>query len=162
MPADIVDKVVAGILPLLEEEYDAAGLVRGARIRKWVVRNDDVSLFKSIGAALTAAAASNFFVGETTLSAAVGVAVALANIARDSSRSGVVVSELEILLLVHVKNAGRDGTDPNSLIVRCEGFGYASQEVRDAIGSLKAKARADGVVIALLQEDGRGHLHTNI
>ena len=135
---------------------------RSVRVRRWVVRNEDVTLFKSIGAALATAAASDLLIGKVTLSAVVGVAVALTNLARDARGKGAVVNELEVFVLILVKNAGTTGVNPRSVVSDCVRDGYREQDVQEAIASLKAKGRSDGVVVALIQEDGRGQLHTNI
>jgi len=121
-----------------------------------------VTLFKSIGAALATAAASDLLIGKVTLSAVVGVAVALTNLARDARGKGAVVNELEVFVLILVKNAGTTGVNPRSVVSDCVRDGYREQDVQEAIASLKAKGRSDGVVVALIQEDGRGQLHTNI
>jgi len=138
------------------------------RSRRWVIRNDDLNLLKSVSDGLMSAAAATFFVGldpltgaKTALTALIGIGVSLVQLVRQVRRKGATLSDagVNILCVLKARQAGmavgeltkalNEGGEKISKV-------WTEEEVRKELRRLEKVPLRDGSVVALAAPDADG------
>jgi hypothetical protein len=136
------------------------------RNRRWVIRNDDLSLIKAVSDGFKSAAAAGFFLPAdlatvTVVSALAGIAMSVIQVVRQVVKKGASLSTEAVTVLSTLK-LHKSGASAYELTIALNlandknGKRWTEAEVQKELNKLEKVALRDGSVEALVKQDAKG------
>jgi hypothetical protein len=141
-----------------ESSSDPAGNVLEIRIARWVVRDDDLELFKVIRDAAVTLASTNYVLSSMSTAAVVSLALGVATLIRNVLRSTATLSTDEVVVMVILSKIGHPATVDeilSALRTRESKSSWTNKRVKMVLKGLeKVVTRKD--IVPLVKADARG------
>jgi hypothetical protein len=141
-----------------ESSSDPAGNVLEIRIARWVVRDDDLELFKVIRDAAVTLASTNYVLSSMSTAAVVSLALGVATLIRNVLRSTATLSTDEVVVMVVLSKIGHPATVDeilSALRTRESKSSWTNKRVKMVLKGLeKVVTRKD--IVPLVKADARG------
>jgi hypothetical protein len=155
---DFLRAVALAVAPSLEEDEASVSSRTDLIVRRWVLRNGDIEVLRSLTDAVVVTASASLLKQERALAALAGVVVALFRTLRALRGKGVVLRPLPLAVLVAVKQ--NDGISRERLgsLLRAEGE-PAADDLDKELALLQGVALPDRTVVSLIQQDAGGGWH---
>jgi hypothetical protein len=150
--------IASAVASLLEEDEGSMSSRTDLIVRRWVLRNGDIEVLKSVTDAVVVAASAELLQHEDGLAALAGVVVALFRTLRTLRRKAVVLPPSSLSVLVAVKQ--NDGISRQQLAVLLRGqVDRLADELDTELSLLQGVALPDHTVVSLIQQDAGGGWH---
>lgn len=148
------DELTHRIADVFEDHGDVASGPRGARVRRWVIRREDLEITRTITDALASLLAAQYLVPTGNWAPITAVVVSLIRTVRAIRQGGVMLDPGALVILLAVR--ARPGISTDAL----ESLG--KPDTLDILRRLGAYPLRDGRVIALVQQAGDGGWHSAV
>jgi len=159
---DITQGVLDGLVDSCEEETappSSSGFA--VRIRRWVIRDEDLKLFAAIKDAIGPLAAAGFVLDSLPLAGIIAIVFALVQLLRNAYRTGAVVSVPQMQILTVLEHTKRPQTVDEILaqLPQCKDTPWDHEGVLKELQALKEVFTKNGKVAFVdVKSDGRWFL----
>lgn len=137
-----------------EPQTSGAGFGFGLVVRNWAVRDDDVGLIKTLGAALGVMLPALVTSGSVTFGTAMGFFMALASMLGNIYKKGTKLSGDEIKVLSAMKATGTPMT-VEDILSRVEAVGLSASAVATTLNTLSEAVSRNGIQ-KLVEKNSQG------
>jgi len=135
-------------------------------VGRWVIRDEQLDIFKCLRDAVVAMAPVNFFLNAPTTAAVTAVLAAVAGIARNALRFGTTLTPSQLVVVAMLRASGPLLPEEIAAKLNDSNYfpnalpdGWTSQEVATQLNSLKEALTRNGrVALVEVASDGRWNL----